>query len=130
VFEAVPSAFIAIDGVCQVSHLGRSTTHAVQQLIFALDSQGQPILMAGQPIVSALRNCAAFTAANGDQLRHTTTGTVAPGATPAAVTFSGELQFAGGTGRFATASGTATFDGGANLITNTGFFSFNGGVTY
>ena len=130
VFAQAPSAFAEINGTCQLTHLGRSTTHTVQQLLFALDPQGQPVLVNGQPIIAALRNCATFTAANGDTLRHTTAGTVAPGAAPGTVTFSGELVFTGGSGRFADAAGVATFEGDASLSTNTGRLAIDGRLTY
>jgi hypothetical protein len=116
------SAFIRIDGACTVSHLGRTNVTAIQQLLFELDQNGVPV-------VTALRNCSTLTAANGDALTHTTTGVVAP-AGPADVSFTGPLTFTGGTGRFAGASGSATFNGTASLATNTGAFSFEGTVAY
>ena len=77
-FQPVPSAFIAISGVCTVSHLGRTELSAVQQLVFLLDANGQPVFIEGQPVVSELRNCSTLTAANGDALVHTTIGEVVP----------------------------------------------------
>jgi hypothetical protein len=129
VFQPVPSAFIAISGQCAVSHLGRTELNAVQQLVFLLDASGQPVVIQGQPVVTQLRNCSTLTAANGDALVHTTIGEVAP-AGPAQVEFSGPMAFVGGTGRFARASGQATFSGTASLATNTGGFSFEGTVSY
>jgi hypothetical protein len=129
-FLPAPSAYIEVEGTCQITHLGRSTTHAVQQLLFALDQQGQPIFVGGQPVIAGLRNCAEFTSANGDVLGHVTEGTVAPGPEAGTVTFRGSLTFAGGSGRFVGASGTAAFDGGASLITNTGQFSMEGELVY
>jgi hypothetical protein len=129
-FVAAPSAFIQISGVCYVSHLGRATVEATQQILFHLNSSGTPVIVNGQPVVDALRNCGVFTAANGDLLRHTATGTVAPGEQPGVVTLEGALTFSGGTGRFASASGSAGFAGSANLTTNTGLFSFQGDVIY
>ena len=129
VFQQVPSAFIAIGGRCEVSHLGRTAVNAVQQLVFQLDTSGQPVLVDGQPVVIQLRNCSTLTAANGDELVHTTIGDVSP-AGPAQVAFSGSMTFVGGTGRFSTASGSATFSGTASLATNTGAFSFEGTVVY
>jgi hypothetical protein len=129
VFEPTPSAFIAISGTCQISHLGRTQLDAVQQLIFLLDASGQPVLVNGQPVVTELRNCSTLTAANGDQLHHTSAGDVAP-AEPGEVTFDGTILITGGTGRFSSASGVASFSGSASLITNTGQFTFTGTVTY
>jgi hypothetical protein len=129
VFQQVPSAFIAIGGRCEVSHLGRTALNAVQQLVFQLDASGQPVLVGGQPVVIQLRNCSTLTAANGDELVHTTIGDVTL-AGPAQVAFSGSMTFVGGTGRFSAASGSATFSGTASLATNTGAFSFEGTVVY
>ena len=81
-------------------------------------------------MVIQLRNCTTLTAANGDQLDHTTIGDVMPGDGPAQAAFSGTMSFVGGTGRFSAASGSAEFDGTASLATNTGAFSFHGTVVY
>jgi hypothetical protein len=129
VFQQVPSAFIAIGGQCEVSHLGRTALNAVQQLVFQLDASGQPVLVGGQPVVIQLRNCSTLTAANGDELVHTTIGDVML-AGPAQVSFSGSMTFVDGTGRFSAVSGSATFTGTASLATNTGAFSFEGTVVY
>src|SRR5262245_25747631 len=130
VFQPVPSAFIRIDGQCTISHLGRTDVTAIQQLVFLLDGSGMPVLgPGGQPIVTSLNNCSTFTAANGDALAHSTSRVVVP-AGPAEVSFTGPMTFTGGTGRFAGASGSATFSGTASLATNTGAFSFEGTVTY
>jgi hypothetical protein len=129
VFLPVPSAFIAIGGRCQVAHLGRTDLNAVQQLVFQLDAEGNPVIVNGQPVVIELRNCSTLTSANGDELEHTTIGDVMP-AGPAQVTFSGEMTFVGGTGRFSEASGSADFSGTASLATSTGAFAFEGTVVY
>ena len=128
-FQPVPSAFIAIGGTCAISHLGRTELDAVQQLIFLLDGSGNPVIIQGQPVVTGLRNCSTLTAANGDALVHTTVGDV-QAAGPAQVAFAGSMTFVGGTGRFAGASGPATFSGTASLATNSGAFSFEGTVVY
>jgi hypothetical protein len=130
VFQPVPSAFIAIGGRCESAHLGRAEINAVQQLVFQLDAKGQPVIVGGQPVVIQLRNCTTLTAANGDELDHTTIGDVMPGAGPAQVAFSGTMAFVGGNGRFSAASGSAEFSGTASLATNTGAFSFNGTLVY
>ncbi len=129
VFQQVPSAFIAIAGSCQVAHLGRTEVHAVQQLVFQLDAAGNPVIVDGQPVVVELRNCGTLTAANGDELEHTTIADVGP-AGPAQAAFSGEMTFVGGTGRFSEASGPAELSGTANLATSTGAFRFEGTIVY
>jgi hypothetical protein len=129
VFQQVPSAFIAIGGRCQVSHLGRTALSSVQQLVFQLDASGQPVLVDGQPVIVALRNCSTLTAANGDELLHTTIGDVMP-AGPAEAAFAGSMTFVDGTGRFSGVSGSATFKGTASLARNTGAFSFEGRVVH
>jgi hypothetical protein len=130
VFQQVPSAFIAISGRCETAHLGLAEINAVQQLVFQLDATGQPVIVGGQPVVIQLRNCTTLTAANGDELDHTTIGDVMPGDGPAQVAFSGTMTFVGGTGRFSAAAGSAEFGGTASLATNTGAFSFHGTVVY
>jgi hypothetical protein len=63
-------------------------------------------------------NTTTYTAANGDQLFAEWTGTstsVGP-----AITFSGLQTYAGGTGRFPDASGSAQILGTASFVTNTG----------
>jgi hypothetical protein len=129
VFQQVPSAFVAIDGRCEIAHLGRTELDAIQQLVFQLDATGQPVIVGGQPVVTQLRNCSTLSAANGDELTHTTIGDVM-GTGPGQVAFSGWMTFVGGTGRFSAASGSATFSGTADLITSTGAFSFEGTVVY
>ena len=129
-FEAQPSAFIRITGLCSVAHLGRTEVSAVQQLLFMLDAAGQVVVQNNQPVVTGLRNCSTLTAANGDVVQHTTTGTVTPGATASQVGLTGDLHFVGGTGRFAGASGSASFRGGADVASGVGEFSFEGTLAY
>jgi hypothetical protein len=127
-FEQVPSAFIRITGECRLTHLGLTSIDAVQQLIFQLDANGQPVIVNGQPIITELRNCSTLTAANGDQLRHTSTGTVMTGSTSPEFVFEGTIDITGGTGRFENATGAATFVGTAGLTT--GMFSLSGTLSY
>ncbi|MGH9311495.1 MAG: hypothetical protein ACRD1U_19100 [Vicinamibacterales bacterium] len=127
-FQNAPSAFIEISGTCQLSHLGRSTTRAIQQLLFALDSNGSPVLVDGQPVVNLVRNCGVFTAANGDELRHTAYANVTPGGTSGMVALDGGLTFRGGTGAFASAEGAASLTGAANIVTETGGFTLEGAL--
>jgi hypothetical protein len=70
-----------------------------------------------------------FTAANGDELRATHTGTsVRNGST---VNFSARFTITGGTGRYANATGQAQAAGSANMLTNTATFRITEGqITY
>lgn len=95
-----PGVIHQIDaGECQALHLGAATL--VSDKIINLAAGTQTIQLT-------------FTAANGDLLRATGTGTnvmVAPGI----VQFTADMTFTGGTGRFASATGRATIRGQANL---------------
>jgi hypothetical protein len=130
VFDAQPSAFIRITGECRLAHLGRTELTSVQQLLFALDATGQPVIQNGQPVVTALRNCTTWTAADGDAIHHTSDGVVSPGVTPTQFNFDGAIVFTGGTGRFTGASGTASYEGTADLAVGTGSFSLEGSIVY
>ena len=113
--DPVPLPFLhTVTGVCQLTHLGRTTFFMDEVVNFATGA------------ISS--NDVTFTAANGDVLRATEVG----GALPSGrgVHFSGGLTFTGGTGRFEHASGTATFDGSADFVTNTGVFTIEGRITY
>ncbi|HEY0672527.1 MAG TPA: hypothetical protein VGD27_09685 [Longimicrobiales bacterium] len=95
-----PGVIRQIDaGDCQALHLGTSTLVSDKVINLAAGTQTTQIT---------------FTAANGDLLHAAGTGTnvmVAPGI----VQFTADMTFAGGTGRFAHASGRATIRGQANL---------------
>lgn len=95
-----PGVIAQIDtGDCHALHLGKST----------LVSDKVINLAAGTQTIQAT-----FTAANGDVLRATGTGTNAMVA-PGIVNFTADMTFTGGTGRFAGASGRAVIRGQANL---------------
>lgn len=102
-------------GTCQLSHLGRTTIHSVQDIDLATGSQVSVELT--------------FTAANGDVLRATNVGTSAPSGP--GVRFQGTTTFIGGTGRFANATGEAHVEGTANFLTNTAAFTVvDGWIAY
>ncbi len=88
--------------VCQLPHLGRTTAVADQLLIFT-----SPTDVFGS-------NSTVYTAANGDKLYATWTGTGVTGA-DLNVVFSGPETYAGGTGRFVNASGSSHISGTASL---------------
>jgi hypothetical protein len=105
-----------IDYACQLQHLGRTTASAEQIVIFT------------SPTTTTASNTTTYTAANGDQLFATWTGTstsVGPD-----IMFSGPEAFTGGTGRFADASGSAWVSGTASFVTNTGQFTTEGTISY
>jgi len=102
-----------IEYVCQLAHLGRTT--AVAEQIVSLTG----------PNAS---NTTIYTAANGDQLFVTWTGTgTANGPNN---TFSGPETITGGTGRFAGASGSTWVSGTASFATMTGQFTSVGTISY
>src|SRR5688500_8334296 len=102
-------------GVCQLSHLGRTTIRSVQDIDLATGTQVSVELT--------------FTAANGDVLRATNVGTSAPSGP--GVRFQGNATFSGGTGRFANATGVARLEGTANFLTNTAAFTVvDGWIAY
>jgi len=101
-------------GTCQATHLGRAT----------LVSDKIINVVAGTQTVEAT-----FTAANGDELVGTGTGTsqlVGPGR----VAFTATIAFTDGTGRFADATGQATLTGEADLIAMRSHMSATGSLEY
>ena len=101
-------------GTCQFTHLGRTQFYGEQDINLAAGVQ------------SGWRT---LTAANGDQLYFTHTGTSMP-AGPGLVSFVAQMTIVGGTGRFAGATGAAQGTGTANLATRTTTVTIDGTVTY
>jgi hypothetical protein len=93
-------------GTCTLSHLGRAGIYSVQDIDFATGTQKSIELR--------------FTAANGDVLLAGSVGSSVPGFPD--LRFQGTITFAGGSGRFAGATGQATIAGNADLIRNTAQF--------
>lgn len=105
-----------IEYVCQLKHLGRATAIVEQIVIFT------------SATTAIAFNTGTYTAANGDKLFASWTGTstsIGPD-----VTFSGPETYAGGTGRFVGASGSAWVAGTASFVTNTGQFKSEGTLSY
>lgn len=101
-------------GFCRLTHLGR--THVVSDKVinFATGTQTTEVTL---------------TAANGDVLLASGAGTnqmVAPGR----VVFRVELDFTGGTGRFAGASGEAVSEGEADVVNAAARLTMSGSITY
>ncbi len=105
-----------IEYVCQLAHLGRTTAIAEQVVVFTSESD------------ATASNTTTYTAANGDQLFSTWTGTSKT--VGADISFSGPETYAGGTGRFSNASGNAWISGTASFATNTGQFTSVGILSY
>jgi hypothetical protein len=109
-----------ITGTCQLSHLGRSTTSAVQVVDLATGT------FTAENTV--------YVAANGDVLQATHTGTITSMGADDSVTFTGTQTFGGGTGRFASAAGSADFMGGASgpdvQGRGAGFLELDGRIAY
>jgi hypothetical protein len=106
--------FITLDitGTCNLSHLGRTTTVGVET-------------------VGAVLNAVhTFTAANGDILYTTTTGTAVLKPDFSGVTFSNIETVTGGTGRFTNASGTATRIGSTNFSDGSATWETLGTLTH
>jgi hypothetical protein len=103
-----------IEYVCELKHLGRTTAVAEQ------------IVVLGAP--STASNTTVYTAANGDQLFVSWTGTATSSGPDA--TFSGPETITGGTGRFAGATGSTWLSGTASFATMTGQFTSVGTISY
>lgn len=102
--------------VCQVTHLGRATATTEQIVIFT------------SATTAVASSTGTYTAANGDQLFVTWTGTATSNGPDNA--FSGTETFTGGTGRFAGASGSSWVSGTASFATMTGHFTSQGTLGY
>jgi hypothetical protein len=105
-----------IDYGCQLRHLGRTTASVEQIVVFT------------GPTTATASNTGTYTAANGDQLFASWTGTATINGP--AITFSGPETIAGGTGRFTNASGSTWVEGTASFVTSTGQFTSVGTVSY
>ena len=110
-----PGVIAQIDsGDCQALHLGKSTLLSDKVINLAAGTQTIQLT---------------FTAANGDLLRGTGTGTnvmVAPGI----VQFTADVTFTGGTGRFVHAAGRAVINGQANIAQASSAMVMEGFIQY
>ena len=105
-----------IEYVCQLRHLGRTTAINEQTVTFT------------GPTTGISSNTTTYTAANGDQLFSSWTGTVVVDGP--LVTFRGPEVYAGGTGRFVGASGSSFISGTGSFVTNTAQFTLAGTLTF
>lgn len=120
-FQSSDVILIQLD--CNLLHLGRTSGVSTQTITVT----GQT--PAGE-LVAALSSSPTYTAANGDILRASFTGTGIINPAIGAVTFSGTETFSGGTGRFADASGSVALSGSASLVSNTGSYETIGSLAY
>lgn len=103
---------------CNLSHLGRVSGLAIQRVTL----QPPPF-----PITTEI----VYEAANGDLLRARFTGFAVPTtADGSAVEFAGVTVYAGGTGRFAHATGSSQDTGTASLVSFTGTIEVRGKIVY
>ena len=113
---------LRIDYVCQLAHLGRTTGIAMQVVT--------PIGQSGAIVTALIENATIYTAANGDTLDASFSGTALINVQTGDVRFIGTETFEGGTGRFAGATGNADLEGTASAFTNLGFFTTQGRLVY
>lgn len=109
-----------VTGTCQYGHLGR--THCVAEQTVIPDSDG----------TLAIENEGVCTAANGDELWTSFSGTGVPTST-GEIVFSGIETYDGGTGRFAEATGASALSGSARFTsesTGVGSFTLRGRIAY
>ena len=113
---------LRIDSECTFTHLGHTTGVSMQRVT--------PTGQSGVIVTAQLEAATIYTAANGDQLSQSFIGVGTINVQSGDVIFIGTETFAGGTGRFADAAGSANLEGGASIFTNTGFFSTKGRLSY
>lgn len=119
-FAFTPSGTVTVTGTCQYGHLGRTTCVAEQTVIPNIDG------------TLAIENVGVCTAANGDQLFTSFSGTGVP-TSPVDIVFSGIETYEGGTGRFAEATGASALSGSAQFTSQfagVGSFTLRGRIDY
>lgn len=117
--ERLSPTLIRITGECELAHLGRATFINLQTLV--------------PGPVTQFTNATTYTAANGDQLHTTATGTATPAADFSRRTLAATETPVGGTGRFERASGEAALTGTTFLTgpaAGTGFYELSGTLTF
>lgn len=100
--------------VCRLSHLGLVAITNNQQINVATGAQ---------------IGAATYTTANGDLLYATSAGTATP-SSPGNLDFTGITTIAGGTGRFASATGQANVSGRVSTDGGSGSFTYDGWIVY
>jgi hypothetical protein len=113
-YPAPPVFRQVVTGECKLSHLGDVDVRFVQVVNFATRTQRSLELV--------------YIAPNGDILYAASAGANAPNGT--GVSFSAEITFVGGTGRFANANGQAQATGAANIAAGTSEYVLDGWIAY
>src|SRR5215207_3828957 len=103
--------------VCHLQHLGLTTAAALEVATFT----------AGGAVATFTTT---YTAANGDQLFTTSSVTATLPDPSGVIYFSGTETVAGGTGRFADASGSFSVSGSVSVVTSTGQIQPSGALSY
>jgi hypothetical protein len=111
-----------IDSDCRLTHLGRASGQSTQTVV--------PVGPPGPTIPLLITNTTVYRAANGDELNMSFLGTGQLDPVTGEVTFVGTETYQGGTGRFANATGSATTQGTASVVTNLGAFTTQGRLAY
>jgi hypothetical protein len=101
-------------GTCELSHLGRTVLHAFRVVNLVAGTQVAVIT---------------YTAANGDVIRTTAVG-ASTSTGPTSFRFTGTTTIAGGTGRFANATGEMQAEGVVDLTTNNASIAYDGWISY
>ena len=129
---AAPTFAVDSHGMGQISHLGRTHSDMTTSQTWGADGAD---LCPGSSIVADVTGNVTFTAANGDELDAVVGGYVCETApfNDTAYAANLALTFAGGTGRFADASGSASLVGTSVWDTGAMFLdsgTLNGAISY
>jgi hypothetical protein len=114
---------LRIAGDCRLTHLGAATADTLQTVM----PMGPPMM---GMLMLHITNDTTYRAANGDLLTMKFTGHGHLDLATGHVHFMGVESFTGGTGRFAAATGMASVEGHASVVTNVGQFVSKGRISY
>jgi hypothetical protein len=112
-----------IAGDCRLTHLGAAKADTLQTVM----PMGPPMM---GMLMLHIVNDTTYRAANGDLLTMKFTGHGHLDLATGHVHYMGVESFTGGTGRFAAASGMASVEGTASVVTNVGQFVSKGRISY
>lgn len=112
-----------IAGDCHLTHLGAAKADTLQTVM----PMGPPMM---GMLMLHIVNDTTYRAANGDLLTMKFTGHGHLDLATGHVHYMGVESFTGGTGRFAAASGMASVEGTASVVTNVGQFASKGRISY